>query len=137
MTCTCTVLKLRMRIEVTRFRNSAAQFRNWVAVLKSEDNFEIGTQFRNFQIAQRNFEIAQIYKSRGTETLILLLHHEHLLLQINPNLNYHHLNSVSFATRAHEAVSVQLHVVINSCMCLSTAACGYQQLSTNFISVQD
>ena len=35
-------------IEVTRFRNCAAQFRNRVAILKSEDNFEIGTQFRNF-----------------------------------------------------------------------------------------
>ena len=59
-------MKVRMHIEVTRFRNCAAQFRNWVAILKSEDNFEIGTQFQNFQIAQRNFEIAQIYKSRGT-----------------------------------------------------------------------
>ena len=39
-----------------------------MAILKSEDNFEIGTQFRNFQIAQRNFEIAQIYNSRGTYT---------------------------------------------------------------------
>ena len=60
------VLKVRMHIKVTRFRNCAAQFRNCVAILKSEDNFEIGTQFRNFQIAQRNFEIAQIYNSRGT-----------------------------------------------------------------------
>ena len=57
------VFKVRMHIEVTRFRNCAAQFRNWVAILKSEDSFKIGTQF---QIAQRNFEIAQIYNSRGT-----------------------------------------------------------------------
>lgn len=39
------VLKVRMRIEVTRFRNCAAQFQNWVAILKSKDKFETGTQF--------------------------------------------------------------------------------------------
>ena len=57
------VLKVRMRIEVTPFPKLR---RNRVAILKSEDSFEIGTQFRNFEIAQRNFEIALIYKSRGT-----------------------------------------------------------------------
>ena len=57
---TMQVLKVRMCIEVTRFRN-------WVAISKSEDNFEIGTQFRNFQLAQRNFKIAQIYRSRNED----------------------------------------------------------------------
>ena len=76
-TCTCTVLKVRMRIEVTRFRNCAAQFRTWVAIFKSGDSFEIGTQFRNFQIAQRNFEIVQIYNSRGTYTRSTCLYNIH------------------------------------------------------------
>ena len=48
------------RIEVMRFRNCAAQFRNWVVILKSEGNLEIDMQFQKFQIAQCNFEIAQI-----------------------------------------------------------------------------
>lgn len=63
------VLKMRKHKVFTRFRNCAAQFRNWVAILKSGDNFEIGTQIPNFQIAQRDLEIAQIYKTRGTDIL--------------------------------------------------------------------
>ena len=51
------VLKVRMRIEVTRFRNCAAQFRNRVAILKSEDSFEIGTQFEIFKLRNANSKL--------------------------------------------------------------------------------
>ena len=50
----CSISKLRSSL--------VAQFRNRVR------NFEIGTQFGNWQNAQRNFEIAQIAKKRGTYT---------------------------------------------------------------------
>ena len=45
---------------------SAHAYRSY-AISKLGGNFKIGGQFRrSFQIAQRNFEIAQIYNSRGT-----------------------------------------------------------------------
>ena len=48
-----------------RLRTSVAQSRDCVSALR---NLEIGTQFQDSENAQRNLEIAQIPKLRGTYT---------------------------------------------------------------------
>ena len=56
---------------ISKLRRGVAQFRNCLRI------FEIVTQFGDFQIAQRNFEIAQIFKMRGTYYTLLLLLDSH------------------------------------------------------------
>ena len=88
------VLTVRMRIEVTRFPKLRRAISKSGGNFKIGDSFEIGTQFRNFQIAQRNFEIAQIYKSLGTYIQQILARADLLLICTIINVYYWTAQSV-------------------------------------------
>ena len=66
------VLKVLVRIEVTRVRNCTRNFEiGWQFENRRTISKLVHIQFQNIQIAQRNFEIAHIYKSRETHTCTL------------------------------------------------------------------
>ena len=75
--CAC-VLKLCYSVQ-----NCVAQFRNWVAIFKSEDNFGIGTQFQVFKLRNANSKLHKFtYRA------------EHIRAHIHVYVQFERVNSV-------------------------------------------